>query len=111
MLKNLILKLFNRVELEKLGGAQRSPQWPKLRKEFLKGKVCRVCGGIENLTPHHKFPVHLFPQLELVESNLIALCERKKVLNCHLIIGHLGNFKRYNPNAVEDIEIWNKKLK
>ena len=53
----------------------RSSVWPKLRAEHLKREpACAVCGKTDGATPHHVKPVHLFPELELYESNLITLC-------------------------------------
>lgn len=37
------------------------------------------------------------PEKELDENNLIPLCEGKKTINCHLIIGHGGDYRDYNP--------------
>ena len=45
----------------------------------------------------------MFPQLELDPNNLITLCMGK--LECHLQLGHLGNFKFYNPNIRKDAAI------
>ena len=89
---------------------KRSSKWPALRKAFLKGKSCAVCSGTEKLEAHHIAPFHLHPALELDESNLIALCEGNKVINCHLFIGHLGNFKGYNPEVKKDAQEWAYKL-
>lgn len=91
--------------------SKRSGKWPTLRKNFLKGKACAVCDGTKKLEAHHKKPFHLHPQLELEESNLIALCEGNREINCHLFVGHLGNFKGYNPDVEADAAEWNKKLK
>ncbi len=89
----------------------RSPKWPALRKEFLKGKRCAVCNGTDNLEAHHKMPFHLDREKELDPKNLIALCEAKKDgVNCHLLFGHLGNFKSYNPAVTHDAEEWKLKI-
>jgi len=29
---------------------------------------------------------------------------------CHLLFGHLGNYRDINPDVTTDAEIWNKKL-
>jgi 5-methylcytosine-specific restriction enzyme A len=81
---------------------KRSAQWPKLRKGFLKGKVCAACGGKKKLEAHHIKPFHLHPDLELDPSNLVALCEGNKDVNCHLVIGHSFDFKGFNSEAVVD---------
>ena len=94
----------------KTHGKRRSPKWPAFERGFLKGKVCAACGGRKKLVGHHIKPFHLFPALELVASNLLPLCEGNPALNCHLVIGHNGNFQRINPNAVADAAALRAKL-
>lgn len=91
---------------------RRSGKWPTVRKNFLLlNPRCAVCDGSRNLEVHHKKPFHVEPALELIFSNLITLCESKKSgINCHLFVGHLGNFKNINPNVVEDAAFWKAKL-
>lgn len=84
--------------------ALRSPQWETVRKKHLLNEpTCRACNGREKLQVHHIKPFHLFPELELQDSNLVTLCEHPDK-ECHLLIGHLGNFKNYNSNVLEDIK-------
>ena len=81
----------------------RSPQWDTVRKAHLKNEpMCRACNGTDKLQVHHIKPFHIFPDLELEPTNLITLCECDK--ECHLIIGHKGNFKNYNPMVISDIK-------
>jgi hypothetical protein len=96
-----------------LSSPSRSSKWPKVRKKHLeKNPCCALCGATSKLNVHHIKPYHLFPELELEESNLITLCEnKKKGINCHLFIGHLGNYKNINPCSVQDAATWNSKLK
>lgn len=84
--------------------AKRSSDWHKVRDAYLeKNPVCACCGGNKKLQVHHIKPFHLHPELELEESNLITLCRRKKYgIDCHLLVGHLGWFKNYNPNVETD---------
>lgn len=92
-------------------GAKRSNKWPTLRKNFLAGKSCALCGGKKKLEAHHVKPFHLFPDLELDPTNLIPLCEGYKDIDCHLIWGHFGNFKLgYNLTVASDTELWYKRL-
>lgn len=93
--------------------ANRSPHWSTTRKNHLKNEdKCVVCGSVDKLNVHHIKPFHLHPELELEPSNLITLCESNHHgVNCHLLFGHLGNFKNINPNVLEDTTIWNAKLK
>ncbi len=81
--------------------SKRSGKWAALSKRFLKGKACAVCGRKKELVAHHKKPFHLFPELELDESNLIPMCEGD-VVNCHLSVGHLFSFMSYNPAVATD---------
>lgn len=79
---------------------KRSPKWPGVEKNHLKiESACVACGSKNRLNVHHKKPFHLFPELELDPTNLITLCMDK---DCHLKIGHGGNFKDYNPDVESD---------
>ncbi len=89
---------------------KRSSKWPEVRKVFLMGKTCAVCGGKKKLEAHHKKPFHLHPDKELDPANLIALCEGNKEVNCHLFVGHLGNFRGFNPEVEKDAGEWKEKL-
>lgn len=95
-----------------LNSPTRSKDWSKTRnKHLLEHPFCEVCGGSKNLTVHHIKPYHKFPELELDPTNLITLCEaEKKGVNCHLLFGHLGNFKNVNPCVLEDCKSWKEKL-
>ncbi len=100
-----------RLEAKAPPGARRSSRWRTVRDAFLRGKVCAVCGGRKHLVAHHKIPFHLAPDLELVESNLVPLCEAEKYgINCHLLIGHVGNFQRVNPVVDADIAYWRNRI-
>jgi len=95
----------------KIGDA-RSSQWPTIRKKHLKNQPkCAVCGGDKTLEVHHIKPFNMQPELELDLNNLITLCESKNNgVTCHLLFGHLGNYKTINPNVLEDVAIWFKKI-
>jgi hypothetical protein len=94
-------------------GLKRSGHWPAARKAHLaKHPLCEVCGGKKKLEVHHIKPFHLHPELELDPTNFITLCENDKDgVNCHLLFGHLGNFKSYNENVVHDSKEWCNKIK
>jgi len=94
-------------------GKKRSKNWRKVRREHLKNNpICAICHGKKKLEVHHIIPFHLAPELEEKKSNLITLCERKKYgINCHLLVGHLGNYRRANPNCSSDVMVWNRKIK
>lgn len=83
----------------------RSKDWPKVRNEFLKGKTCAVCGRKDKIEAHHVVPFQIDPSRELDPKNLLALCEGKKTINCHLIIGHGGDYKDVNPYSVQTAKL------
>lgn len=85
--------------------SKRSSKWSTFRKSFLeKHNSCAACGGTEYLEAHHIEPFHENPDLELDPNNLITLCDKPGKDNCHLNVGHLGNFKNKNPYVKEDAE-------
>jgi hypothetical protein len=90
---------------------KRSSHWPAVRAAHLKDHPgCAVCGDTKHVNVHHIHPFHLHPQLELDPENLITLCEDEHYVNCHLFIGHLGNFHGYNPAVIADAAEWRKKM-
>ena len=79
--------------------AARSPTWQTFEKHFLAAHpTCAACGGPSEVG-HHIQPFHLHPELELDESNIIALCNKHC---CHLLLGHLGNFRSWNTEVRAD---------
>ena len=94
-------------------GSVRSSGWSRVRATHLKSNpACAVCSGMASLEVHHIKPFHEYPHLELNPANLITLCESKaNGINCHLLVGHLGNYKSSNPVVKKDAQTWNKKLK
>jgi hypothetical protein len=85
--------------------AARSPHWEKVRHDFaVKHPTCAACGGAKMIQIHHQKPFHLHPDLELVESNLITLCEDPSRL-CHHGIGHCWDWKAYNPLVTVDAKL------
>ncbi len=86
------------------GAKPRSPQWPDFRRRWLAAHpACAVCGRIKNVVPHHRRPVHLYPELELAEDNLISLCETGPgSTNCHCLVGHCGDWSAWNPTVEID---------
>ncbi len=91
--------------------APRSSQWPKVRAAYLaEHPRCEACGGREGLQVHHVLPFKAAGDAdedgdgvtnELDPDNLITLCTGD-TMNCHLWLGHAGNFKTYNPCVRED---------
>lgn len=89
---------------------KRSPHWPAARRAHLKAHpACEACGGTERLEVHHERPYHLHPDLELVESNLVTLCE-KPGRNCHLWFGHAGQWRGYNPHVRQDAATYRRRV-
>jgi 5-methylcytosine-specific restriction endonuclease McrA len=99
--------------LKKIRYATRSPKWTNVRKQhLLNNPNCAACGRNKKLEVHHKTPVHINPEGELDPSNLMTLCADP----CHIIFGHLMDFKSWNINVVEDCKVYlnrvnNKPLK
>lgn len=93
-----------------VASVSRSGKWPKVEKAHLKAHpVCEVCGGKKSLNAHHILPYHLYPVHELDPRNLITLCRGE--FNCHLLFGHLGDFKGFNPLVRADAAIWRFRLR
>ena len=109
---NILEKLNDRITGKAPKGSKRSSEWASARKEHLRiSPYCAVCGSSKKVRVHHIIPFHIAPYLELDPTNLVTLCENKKYgINCHLLIGHLGNFRRTNPSCEIDIMVWNKKI-
>jgi 5-methylcytosine-specific restriction enzyme A len=90
---------------------RRSPRWESTRRAFLaKWPQCAVCGPDAGHAPgglnvHHVVPVEFVRRagrgdLELDERNLITLCEAGE--NHHFVVGHLGDWRSYNPEVRGD---------
>ena len=88
--------------------AVRSPEWKTVRKLHLEreGCCCQACNKNSKLEVHHIIPVHINRTLELDPSNLITLCYR-----CHLVFGHLSDYKSWNENVVKDSSDYSKQVK
>jgi hypothetical protein len=87
---------------------RRSSHWREDRAGHLKlHGSCAGCAGTKKLEVHHIVPFHLAPARERDPTNWITLCESGKGgINCHLAIGHLGDYKCFNPNVVTDAAAW-----
>ena len=94
-------------------GKRRSKYWRKVRKAFIKKNPrCACCDSKYKIEVHHIQPFHSNPELELVESNLITLCENKKYgITCHQLIGHRGDYRKINVDVVRDAAYWKSKIK
>ena len=86
--------------------AVRSPDWSTVRRRHLVLQPnCALCGGSDDLDVHHCHPYHLFPKFELEGWNLITLCTPH-----HFLMGHLMNWKAWNPAVREDVQAWCLKI-
>lgn len=92
---------------------KRSSKWRKVRNKYLKEHPkCAVCESTSKVEVHHIVMFSIDPSLELEPKNLITLCENKKYgVNCHLLIGHCGSYRKFNPGVEIDATTWNMKLK
>jgi len=85
----------------------RDPRWTALRNAHLKREpFCQACGRDSDLEVHHIEPVHVAPSKELDPANLITLCGI-----CHLLIGHLRNWKSYNVSVRKDASTLLQKIR
>jgi 5-methylcytosine-specific restriction protein A len=93
-------------------GNKRSSKWPNIRSKHLElHPYCSACGGIEKIEVHHIKSFCDHPELELDFNNLLTLCESKSFgITCHQAIGHGGDYKKINPNAVQDAAYVKKML-
>jgi 5-methylcytosine-specific restriction endonuclease McrA len=82
--------------------AERSPRWPAVRRAYLADHpTCEACGSRRELQVHHVFPFAQWPERELDRGNLITLCD-----DCHLEVGHWGNYRTMNPCVREHAAYW-----
>jgi hypothetical protein len=79
---------------------ERSPEWPRVRKEHLEREPqCAGCGRTNHLQVHHIVLFSVDPALELEPDNLITLCAVGGE-NCHFRLGHGGKtFKEGYPDV------------
>lgn len=88
----------------------RSPEWPKVRKTYLKAnKVCAACGRKTHLEVHHIEDFSTHPERELDSDNLITLCDHGT--RCHFVLGHLGDWKSINPGIEIDARWYRDKIR
>jgi hypothetical protein len=86
---------------EHLEKPKRSHHWPAVRRKHLKeSPVCLGCGSHRLLQVHHIVPFSDRPELELDDTNLITLCMSR--YECHLFVGHGGDYQCFNPTVLED---------
>lgn len=85
---------------------RRSPHWERFRDAWmLEYPACCVCGTRLGCECHHVLPFHLYASLELSRHNLMTLCRVH-----HFWLGHLGDWRAWNPNARVDAGWWRDKI-
>jgi len=78
----------------------RDPKWKKVSHLWLLDHPeCLVCGTRENCEVHHKYPFHLYPELELDTRFFRTLCRPH-----HYEIGHGRDWKAFNPDVDQTIQ-------
>lgn len=109
---NVWATIKDRIQGKALKGQKRSSKWRKVRAAHIeKNPECEICGGKKKVEVHHVIPFNIAPDKELDPENLITLCERKKYgINCHLLVGHLGNYRGFNQSVQADALYWRAKL-
>ena len=110
---SFLSKIKDRIQGKAPKGAKRSSRWRKTRAKHLEeNPCCAVCGSKTKVEVHHIISFHLAPQFENDPDNLITLCENKKYgVNCHLLFGHLGNYRKINPTVKADVAAWSIRIK
>lgn len=100
----MIQRIWARIFGDRTFGALRSSQWPRVRKEYLRGhEECEVCGKrkglLRSLEAHHILPFHLFPDKELEIDSLVAVCR-----SCHWSFCHFFSWASFNKDIKQDIK-------
>jgi len=85
----------------------RSSKWRGVRAEHLKTNGrCEACESTKKLEVHHIIPFDVDPDRELNPSNLITLCNY-----CHLVLGHLRDYKIANDFVRDDVKSFSERRK
>jgi 5-methylcytosine-specific restriction endonuclease McrA len=95
------------VRLLSLFSFLRAGCWPRVRRLHLeKYPECAACGRTELVDVHHVIPVSKDKTKECDPENLLTLCHDP----CHLVHGHLMDWRRSNPDVREDCKRYREKL-
>lgn len=82
--------------------ARRHPDWQEFSREFRrKNPKCQACGSLAEVEAHHIRPVSYYPDLEMVEANLMSLCRVH-----HFTLGHLCDWRAWNPDAIDMVLVY-----
>jgi 5-methylcytosine-specific restriction endonuclease McrA len=106
-LKNIYLYIrfiFRNPSFSVLNVRQTKEYRKALKEHVTLNPNCAFCGRSNAVDVHHKIPVSFAPELAADKNNLITLCRKPA---CHLVVGHLGNWKTYNKNVEKICELMN----
>ena len=67
---------------------------------------CSWCHRTNNLNRHHIVPQSANPLLTHEITNIIVLCR-----DCHFVLGHKCNWKKFNPNVFEIVNTYTNTIK
>ena len=85
----------------------RSGSWARVRRDHLEREPCCIaCGRCKDLEVHHVVSYHDDPTRECDPTNLVTVCADP----CHLVFGHLLNFKKTNPHVREDAARYRQRM-
>ena len=85
----------------------RSSLWRSVRANYLDFNcACAACNSRYKLEVHHVLPFKDNPENELETSNLITLCK-----HCHLVLGHLKDYKIANNFVRDDVKSFSERRK
>jgi hypothetical protein len=109
-LLGLVLPLFDAAPAYGAGGptfgTARNPAWDRESREFLRQNPhCVVCGTTAGCAAHHKYPVHLYPELEMDRRYWRTACPRD-----HFFVCHVADWKAFNPDVDDDAVAWQLKI-
>jgi len=81
--------------------ASRSWAAHKAMQQFrFANRYCAWCGRSKRLDVHHIYPVSVAPEMAADLDNMIMLCRKPQ---CHLQVGHNGDYARRYVSNVEYI--------
>lgn len=92
-------------EADQLLGVKRDSRWGKTRRDYLKKQPrSEISGRTDNLEVHHKVPVWVWPEGELLESNLMTVTHDE-----HFMICHAYSWRHYVEN-IEEVAAYFQKV-
>jgi hypothetical protein len=68
-------------------------------RHLVANPTCAACESRPGQA-HHVRPFNAFPELGADPANFVTLCEGLGTKNCHLLLGHGGAFRFFNPDVL-----------